>query len=325
MSGRLEQELITEQKMEIKLSELPNVFADFYYKMLAENKSYITASHYIDYVMDFMKYYTHNKHNDTFYLQVTPSDIDKYMASLRTKRINGKIVRVGDSIRAVRWSALKSFFDFVQSRDELPTNPVSKTTRPKITTEPEVDFLEQNEINLIINNIKNTANYKLLNRDLCIFNLGVATGVRVSAIANIDIDDVDLTNGIITVIEKGQKKRTIFIGDKLTHQIKLWLQDRETYFSGANTNALFISTHKTRINPDTINLMLKKYANGITDKNVHAHVMRHTAATMLYEATDDIYITSQMLGHANLQTTKRYAAMSTTKKKKATAILDSII
>ena len=89
MNGRLEKELKSESKMKKKLSGLPDIFTEFYYWLAGEDKSYTTLSNYISHNVDFMNYVTDEEQNDEFYLNVRPSDVNRYMASLRRKEVNG--------------------------------------------------------------------------------------------------------------------------------------------------------------------------------------------------------------------------------------------
>ena len=88
---------------------------------------------------------------------------------------------------------------------------------------------------------------------------------------------------------------------------------------------MFISQFNRRISDDMVEELLKKYSHGITDKHVTPHVMRHSCATNLYEATGDIYLCAKQLHHKNVATTQRYAELSKEKQKKAADILDGMI
>jgi site-specific recombinase XerD len=189
---------------------------------------------------------------------------------------------------------------------------------------PEVTYLEEDEVALLFENIKNKANKRMLNRDLCIMKLGFATGLRVSAIVQIDIDDVDLNNNRIKVIEKGDREHFILIGENLKNQILLWLDDRKKYFNWEATSSLFISQESKRISTRTIRDLLDKYSDGL-DKHITPHMMRHTCATNLYEKTGDIYLCASQLNHKNVSTTQRYAEISKSRKAEATNILDNLI
>lgn len=324
MSGRYEKELNLERKIKNRLQNIPSVMNEYYYSLIGSGKSYDTAYRYINYIISFINFTFTDNCDENFYKKVKPLHINKYIASLRTKNVNGNIERTSDSIRGVQWSALNSFFQFLVP-DYISVNPVSSTVRPKVKDNPNVTYLTPEEITKILKNVETKAPKRFKNRDLCILKLGLSTGLRVSAIVQIDIKDIDFKNNQISVTEKGDYDDDLMFGENLKEQLLLWLEDREKYFGDAETNALFVSQMRSRVSDDTIDRLLKKYAKDITDKHVTPHVMRHSCATNLYEKTGDIYLCSKQLHHKNVATTQRYATLSKERQKKATNILDDMI
>lgn len=324
-NGRLERETIEFKKIEAKLESLPKIFTEYYYTLRAEKKSYRTIEEYINSVKHFMIYITNGEDNQAFYQNVNTMDINKYMISLETKTVQGKTVPTSSGFRANRWKALNSFFEFLVDTGKLQVNPISKKSRPKITDNPSVTYLNEDEIASIIENIKYEAKDTMVNRDLCIFMLGVTTGLRVAAITQINIEDIDFNNGTIHVVEKMNKVFDVIIGKNLMNVLKSWICDREKYFGKADTNALFISQFGKRISYDAVRKLLIKYTEGATDKKITPHCLRHTCATNLYEKTGDIYLASAQLHHSNINTTMRYAEVSNQKLKNANDILEGLI
>lgn len=324
MSGRYEKEMQLEKKIENRLVNMPTIIKEYYYSLIGAGKSYDTAYRYINYIISFFEFTFNGNMDEQFYLKVKPVHINKYIASLRTKEVNGKTERTSDSHRSVHWSALNSFFQFL-TPDYIDSNPVASTNRPKMKDNPKVTFLTPDEIAGIMRNVEMNGQDKLKNRDLCLLKLGFSTGLRVSAIVQIDINDIDLKHNQIRVTEKGDYDNYVMFGDNLKTQIISWLNDREKYFSGYNTQALFVSQRGQRISDDMVTEILKKYSKGVTDKHVTPHVMRHSCATNLYEATGDIYLCSKQLNHKNVSTTMRYAELSKEKQKKAANLLDGMI
>jgi integrase/recombinase XerC len=324
LSGRLEKEDNLKRKIENRLKNAPHVVEEYYYSLTGSGKSYDTAYRYINYIIAFIDYTFKGKCDEQFYLKVKPVHINKYIVSLRTKEVRGKVERTSDSIRSVTWSALNSFFQFLVP-EYIDINPVVNTQRPKMKDNPKVTFLTPDEISKVMCNVEKRAQERFKNRDLCILKLGFSTGLRISAIIQIDIEDIDFENNQIRVTEKGDYDNYVMFGDNLKTQIAMWLKDREKYFSGCNSHALFISQLGQRISDDAVGEMLQKYASGATDKHVTPHVMRHSCATNLYEATGDIYLCSKQLNHKNVSTTQRYAELSKERQKRAANILDGMI
>lgn len=325
MNGRLESELIKRTSIRQKLQNLPPVFTEFYAYMEEDDKSYGTIEHYIDYNVEFMMYITNGKYNEEYYMNVTTSQIRQFIAQQRTKLNGDEIVRIGDSILATKWSAIKRFFAFLVDCDYITNNPMTGSKRPKVKNIKEVTFLEEHEIKMLLNNIKEKANDKLLNRDIAIISLFLATGLRKSALAQINIEDVDLSHNTIKVIEKGRKVRLVGFGDNMNKLLKKWIADREMYFDTSNTNALFVSQWNNRISTKTIELMLSKYINGVTDKHITVHKLRATAATQMGAHDVPVQVIKEILGHENINTTMRYVAALDQQKQSAINIMDNLV
>lgn len=324
MNGKIEQENKIKIKIDEKLNTLPSIFTEFYGYMDADQKSYSTIKHYIEYVSDFMDAVSTPEHKDEFYKYVTVPEIREYIISLR-RRGNGKNeIKNSDSIQATRWSALNTFFNFLVMDDYLETNPMTKTKRPKNRTEKPIVYLEQDEINTILDKIKKESKPQFVNRDLAIITLGVVTGMRVGALVQINIEDIDFVNNTIHVIEKGGKERYLKFGTNARNALSAWLIDRSTYFGDVETSALFISQWKRRITDEGVRKLINKYADGINGKHVTAHTMRKSTATNLAKAGVDIQTIASILNHQNIQTTRRYAAVLDESKQKATDTLDNM-
>lgn len=324
MSGRYEQEQSFERKIQNRLDGAPSILTEYYFHLTGSGKSYTTAYRYINSILMFLNFTFKEAYDEHFYLKVKPVHINKYITSLRTKEVNGKAERTSDSFRSVQWSALNSFFQFLVP-DYINVNPVESTQRPKMKDNPHVTYLTSEEISKILDNVVNNAQDNVKNRDLCILKLGFCTGLRVSAIIQIDIKDIDFKHNQIRVTEKGDYDNYVMFGDNLKQQLLLWISDREKYFGDADSDALFVSRERQRITDMTVNRIIKKYSQGVTEKKITPHVMRHSCATNLYEQTGDIYLCAKQLNHKNVSTTQRYAEISKEKQKMAANVLDGLI
>lgn len=325
MSGRHEQEQKLEQRIESRLYGMPNILSEYYYFLTGSGKTHTTTYRYLNYLLSFLEFTFQNEdYDEDFYKKIKPIHINKYITSLRTKEKDGKTTRASDSFRSVQWSALNLFFQFLVP-DYLDSNPVEKTKRPKNKDNPKVTYLTSEEISNFLDNVEKIAAEKTKNRDLCLFKLGFSTGLRVSAIIQIDIDDIDFKKNQIRVTEKGDYDDYVMFGDNLKNQLLLWLKDREKYFGHIKSNALFVSRQSARITDATVARLIELYAKDVTDKKVTPHVMRHSCATNLYEKTGDIYLCAKQLKHKNVTTTQRYAEISNAKQKEAANILDNLI
>lgn len=325
MNGKLEKELVFDKKITAKLKNQPPVLTEFYYDMRDEDKSYTTINNYIDHVIHFMKFITNDRYRRKFYENITSADIKRYMNSIKRKEVNGEVVEVGDEIRAARWSSLNAFFTFLKSNNYIEENPLEKTKRPRAKVEHVVTYLDKDEITSLLEKIKEEAQPMFVNRDLCLISLGLTTGLRVSALCNINIEDIDFKENRIKVIEKGNKTRYIMFGGNTQALMHNCIADRTKYFSKAETDALFVSRNGNRLSTSMVRALLEKYTNGVTNKHITPHKLRASCATNLYQKTGDLLLTSKILGHENIQTTRRYAAVADESMEKATQILDDLV
>lgn len=323
MSGKIESENRLRNKIEEKLQTLPAVFEDFYNYMEADQKSYATIKHYIEYVADFMKAVAPDGGNE-FYRIITVAQIREYLVSLRRRKEGNKEVKVSESIQATRWSAINAFYTFLVMDDYLDINPMTKTKRPKEKKEKKIVYLEEDEINAILDKIRKESKQYFVNRDLAIITLGIVTGIRVGALCQINIEDIDFKENTIHVIEKGNKERYLRFGTNARNILSAWLIDRSTYFRDVETNALFISQKRDRLTVEGVRGLMEKYANGINGKHITPHKMRSTAATNMVKAGVDIQTVADILGHNSIVTTQKYAAVLEQNKQNATNALDNL-
>jgi site-specific recombinase XerD len=324
MNGRLEKEIRSKEKMQFKLYELPEIFEEFYVYLNGDRKSYTTIERYINYVQDFMLYITKGKPNNSFYKDITPIAIKRYISSLETQNKNGEIVRLGDEIQATRWSALNTFFNFLTEEDYITVNPMTKTKRPKVKTKHKVTYLTPEEIQFVLNKIEKEGRQRLKNRDLCIVALGLSTGLRVSAIVQINIEYINFTTNKIKVIEKGNVTREVDIGNNMRGLLLNWIKDRELYFDVQDNPALFISQHNKRMCTDAVRDLIAKYTADL-NKHITPHKLRSSAAMNLYSSGVGILSIASILGHENITTTQRYTSAYDEEKENATNILDNLI
>lgn len=323
MKGRIEKEDRARQTMEKKLDGLPEIFTSFYNWMDAREKSYTTMKNYINHVIEFKKFCDQRKKNE-FYKNVTDETIEKYMTSIRRKTVDGEEFEISDDIRAAKWSSLNTFFKFLTQKKYITNNPMLLTERPKIRTKHSITYMTQKEIESVFKRILKEARPMVKNRDFCIMAMGLGTGLRVSAIVNINVEDVNFVTNTIKVIEKGRKTREIKFAENLRNLLLIWMKDREILFHGNDTGPLFISQLKGRMSVDSVERLVKKYTNHLP-KHITPHKLRSSAAMNLHGAGVDILTIASILGHENITTTQRYVQAYEEEQKKAASILDNLL
>ena len=322
MNGRLEKELLAEKKMQEKLKTLPKIFSDYYIYLRAAKKTYTTIDVYINYVIHFANFVGMS---ENFYKNIRTSEIEGYIISLETKQIDGQLVRIGSDIQCARWSGLNTFFEFLVKRGYISENPIAKTTRPKNTSEHTVTYLNKPEIKRIIDAVDKNHSEFIRIRDKTIISLALSTGMRVTAIINLNIDDLNFDEKSINVIEKGNKSRTITIGDNIIQLLKQWIVIRNEKFKNVNTNALLISQKNTRLTRQTVGDIVKKYtAEAGINKHITPHKLRSSAATNLAAAGVSIQAIAKQLGHSNVSITQKYVDVLKEEQAKTVNVLDNL-
>lgn len=323
-SGRLEKETQFYEKMNIKLQGLPKIFTEYYTSMRANRKSYTTIGVYINNLLHFANFISGGDIQEDFYKNIMPSDVENYMISLETRETKNGIKRTGDDILQSRWSSLNTFFEWLIQRGYIKNNPIKVVGRPKNNTEHKVSYLSKTEINKLFKAISKNPNKIMALRDKTIISLALATGLRVSALVNINIDDIDFESGVINVIEKRQKVRSINIGENIQSLLQEWVEVRQSEFADVDSQALFISQKRSRWSVWAVGDMLEKYCDEAGIKRITPHKLRASAACALAKAGVPVKAISKQLGHSNTQVTMRYIDVFEEDSEKAKGILDNL-
>ena len=225
-------------------------------------------------------------------------------------------------------SCLKSFYNYLY-RDQIIThNPAAMIRLPKIHDQ-EIVRLDSNEVADFLDEVESgsqlTEHQKKFHkktglRDTAMMTLMLGTGIRVSECVGLNILDVDFNNDGIHIHRKGGKEVTVYFGDEVETVLRNYLTERkEMKTEEGSEDALFLSLQGRRINVRTVELMVKKYAEIVTpQKHITPHKLRSTYGTNLYRETGDIYLVADVLGHNDVNTTKKhYAALEDERRRSA--------
>lgn len=323
MDGRIENKRKVEQYLTQLIQDKPSVLKDYY--MYLSDKTHNTKKTYISHVIRFLTF-LESKEYDIFdintYNNVKPYIINEYLANTEYK-LNGEIV--SDAYKTLQINVLKSFFEFLIDYEIIHKNPCKNLKAPKSNKQISVIYLTSDEIQVLKGNVRNgvgNQNSKdkqkeWFERDYAIVCLELCTGLRVSALVEINLSDIFFAENKIRVTEKENITKDVYINEEVCQVLKDWLVKRDKFMKGYEpTDALFISHLRKRMSTKSVNEIVKKYTYNI-DKKITAHKLRSTFGMNVYEATGDIYITSELLGHSNVETTKRYACVTEEKRRKA--------
>ena len=320
MCGRNDKDKRLEEKIKTQLVECPDLIQR-YMRSIWLTKEATTKYVYLSYLKHFYKFLCDNGID---IMAVKPMDIDYYIS----EAVQGKDGKTnGFQIINARLTAIINFYDFLVENQLITFNPCSNKKKLKTEKKTTVTYMTPDEVNKLKWFIKHgsTRYKKYVDRDLAIVELGCSTGLRVSAIINIDMEDIDFEERSIWVVEKGGIKKQVFFGENTEKALLQWIKTRREIVGNEDIKPLFISKLKKRMSKEAINDMLKSATReaGI-NKNITPHKMRSTCGMNLYGATGDIKLTQDVLGHANISNTMIYVKATEEQKKAAANILDSL-
>ena len=261
--------------------------------------------------------------------QITVTDLEEYMEYLkyRFNEHNQEIVNKERGIMR-KISSLKSFYNYFFRTEKLKTNPAALVQLPKLH-EKEIIRLDIDEVALLLDAVEQgdglTDKQKAFHnrtklRDLALLTLLLGTGIRVSECVGLDINDIDFKNGGIHIHRKGGKEVTVYFGTEVETALQDYLDERNDIIpEEGSENALFLSLQKKRMNVRSVENLVKKYAKIVTPlKKITPHKLRSTYGTNLYRETGDIYLVADVLGHSDVNTTKKhYAALEDERRRSA--------
>ena len=239
--------------------------------------------------------------------------------------------RQGEKPRAIarKMTSVRNFFNYMERMDIMDHNPTTKAAKKRKEIENEIFRLDADEVKQLIDAVSKVFvknhHSKVLSemtakRDLAIIMLLLGTGIRVSECVGLDIGDVDFRNDGIRIIRKGGSESIVYFGEEVERALKAWIEERKSILPvSGHEQALFYSTQKKRMGVQAVENMVKKYAREVTTtKKITPHKLRSTYGTSLYRETGDIYLVADVLGHKDVNTTKKhYAAMDDNRRRRA--------
>lgn len=261
--------------------------------------------------------------------QLTAVDLEEYEEYLKVYQAGDKTETNGERGLKRKMSSLRSFYAYYFKREMIHTNPTVLVDVPKIH-QKSIIRLEADEVALLLDYIEHGGDdltgqkkvyyEKTKDRDLALVTLLLGTGVRVSECVGLDIEDVDFKNNGIKVTRKGGNEMVVYFGPEVEKALKNYLEVRKNIIPvEGHEHALFYSTQRKRIGVQAVENLVKKYTRQVTTtKKITPHKLRSTYGTALYQETGDIYLVADVLGHKDVNTTKKhYAALDDSRRRQA--------
>lgn len=257
-------------------------------------------------------------------------DIEEYEEYLKVySSPDNKMQTNGERGIKRKLASLRSFYAYYYKREMIHNNPTVLIDMPKIH-DKSIVRLDTDEVALLLDYIEHAGDSlkgqkkvyyeKTKERDLALVTLLLGTGIRVSECVGLDVEDVDFKNNGIKVTRKGGNEMVVYFGTEVEQALRKYLHVRSgiTPVAG-HEHALFYSAQRKRMGIRTVENLVKKYAREITTtKKITPHKLRSTYGTALYQETGDIYLVADVLGHKDVNTTKKhYAALDDQRRRRA--------
>jgi len=225
----------------------------------------------------------------------------RYLAKLREKGPKPRTL-------ARKLSSTRSFFKFLQRESYLTNNPTVLLTTPKLDKKlPQ--FLTEDEMVKFVESPPN--DNKAGKRDRAILETLYSTGIRVSELVGLNVDNVDFIGNVIKVEGKGKKERLVPVGDRALRALREYLEERKN-----DSSIVFLNKNGTRLSARSVCNITHKYIRLTGVRNsISPHALRHSFATHLLNRGADLRSVQELLGHVNLSTTQIYTHMTTEKLK----------
>lgn len=326
------------KKLRRLLKELPPFCTDFFRGIEPRTSSRTRIAYAYDLLtfFDFLRQSNplfRNRPAQDFRLQdleeLQVMDLEEYMEFLKCHSTDSREDLVNTERGIMRKvSSLRSFYNYFFRNERIKTNPAALIQLPKLH-EKEIIRLEIDEVARLLDEVEAgedlTAKQRAYHaktkiRDLAIMTLLLGTGIRVSECVGLNINDVDFNIGGIRIHRKGGKEVIVYFGSEVEYALADYIDERKRIMpEKGSEDALFLSMQRKRLNVRSVENLVKKYAKIVTPlKKITPHKLRSTYGTNLYRETGDIYLVADVLGHADVNTTKKhYAALEDERRRSA--------
>ena len=324
-------------KMRAVLETLP-VFCKTFFRGI---ESYTSARTRLAYAYDLRLFFEYIHEQNAIYAKMdikdfpvsllddlTRLDIEEYLEYMTLYHKEGKDISNSERGKARKLASLRTFYNYFYQSELIKTNPASLVPMPKLHDKA-IIRLEPNEVAMLLDQVedgtkltKKELEYhkKTKLRDVALLTLLLGTGIRVSECVGLDIQDVDFDAYGIKIRRKGGYEAVVYFGDEVATALLDYLEERNHVIPAeGHENALFLSLQNRRMTVRAVENLVKKYASRVTTlKKITPHKLRSTYGTTLYQESGDIYLVADVLGHKDVNTTrKHYAAQEDERRRSA--------
>ena len=250
--------------------------------------------------------------------QITMTDIETYLDYLTAYTRGGKMLHDDEAAKERKLSSLRALLRYLFKRERIPSNVAALVDLPK-RHDREIVRLEVDEVAKLLD-LVDEGGKTLTPKQAEYHKKTLGTGIRVSECVGLDLNDVDFSVNGFLITRKGGQRVVLYFPEEVADVLREYIDERKTIQAQpGHENALFLSTQKRRMDVRSVQNLVKKYASLVTPlKHITPHKLRSTFGTNLYAETGDIYLVADVLGHADVNTTRRhYAAQSDENRRRA--------
>lgn len=254
------------------------------------------------YKRDLMDFSQFLNDKDISYKDINRNQMREFLYILKDKGLTKKTI-------SRKISGVRSFYKFLLKEGLIEKNPLLSLELPKVEKKLPT-FLTEEEVFNLLNapNKKNILGF----RDYLVLKMLYSTGMRVSELVSLKINQINLEKGEVIIKGKGNKERVVFLTESIIKDIKEYINKRKK-----NSNILFLNRKNKPLTDKGVRLLVQKYAKKVVPyKKITPHTLRHTFATHLLTNGADLRSVQELLGHTKLSTTQIYTHLTKENLKK---------
>ncbi len=260
---------------------------------------------------------------------VSHHDIELFLSYLSHYRFKDKRLSCDERAKARKLSTVRALFKYFFNKGLIDKNNAAKVSTPKLH-EKEIIRLESNEVSDLIHVAETGSGLsphavgyhnKTRIRDTAILTLFLGTGIRISELVGLDNDSFNFNDNSFLVTRKGGNQAILYFSDEVKYALQEYIAEKSNNPKIPETEtAFFLSLQNKRINVRSVEILVKKYSKIVSPlKKITPHKLRSTFGTRLYNSTGDIYIVADVLGHRDVNTTKKHYAAITQENRRMVA------
>ncbi|MBE7100602.1 MAG: integrase [Clostridiales bacterium] len=318
------------------LNELPSFCEDYFLGIETRTSSQTRLKYAYD-LRIFFNFLCQRKYKNLDVLDLTlqhleavsHNDIEFFLSYLSHYRFRDKHLSCDERAKARKLSAIRAIFKYFFNKGLIQVDNAAKVPTPKLH-EKEIIRLDADEVSDLIHVAESGKGLsphaegyhnKTKVRDTAILTLFLGTGIRISELVGLDNNSFDFEENSFLVTRKGGNQAILFFSDEVKYALQEYIAEKRNDPKVPETEeAFFLSMQYKRINVRTVEILVKKYSKLVSPlKKITPHKLRSTYGTRLYNSTGDIYIVADVLGHRDVNTTKKHYAAITQENRRRVA------